>query len=76
MAQARLDWLSLNLAAASRGLDSLPAIIPLGVTDPAFCLELETLWPGLEALRPAVRTRLDTSLVLAGAACDLPRTPR
>ncbi len=76
MAQARLDWLSLNLAAASRGLDSLPAIIPLGVSDPAFCLELETLWPGLEALRPAVGTRLDTSPVFAGAVCDLPRTPR
>ena len=76
MAQARLDWLSLNLAAASRGLDSLPAIIPLGVSDPAFCLELETLWPGLEALRPAVGASLETNPVVAAAACDLPRTPR
>ncbi len=75
VAQARLDWLSLNLAAASRGLDSLPAIIPLGVTDPAFCLELETLWPGLEALRPVVGTRLETNPAVAEAACDLPGTP-
>ncbi len=76
VAQARLDWLSLNLAAASRGLDSLPAIIPLGVSDPAFCLELETLWPGIEALRPAVGASIVTNPVVAAAACDLPRTPR
>ncbi len=75
LAQARLDWLSLNLAAASRGLDSLPTILPTGADDPALCLELETLWPGVQALRPAVGNRLAVAFGAGDGSCDLPAVP-
>ncbi|MCH7717214.1 MAG: tetratricopeptide repeat protein [Gemmatimonadetes bacterium] len=75
LAQLRLDWLNLRLQAASRSIDSLPNVMASQVLDQEWCLELETLWPGIRALRPSVADSLAELVESARLPCDLPGDP-
>ncbi len=75
LAQLRLDWLNFRLQAASRSIDSLPNVMAGQVLDQEWCLELETLWPGIRALRPSVADSLAELVESARLQCDLPGDP-
>ncbi len=75
LAELRLDWLNFRLQTASRSIDSLPNVMASGVLDQEWCLELETLWPGIRALRPSVADSLAELVESASLPCDLPGDP-
>ncbi|MCH8934422.1 MAG: tetratricopeptide repeat protein [Gemmatimonadetes bacterium] len=75
LAELRLDWLNFRLQAASRSIDSLPNVMASQVLDQEWCLELETLWPGIRALRPSVADSLAELVESARLPCDLPGDP-
>jgi dolichol kinase len=70
-AEIRLDWLSFRLSAASDQLDTLPDLLgdsPGG----DWCLELETLWPALQALRPSLEVQVRDIARRRDLSCRLP----
>ncbi len=75
LAELRVDWLNFRLQAASRSIDSLPNVMASQVLDREWCLELETLWPGIRALRPSVADSLGKLVESARLLCDLPGDP-
>jgi hypothetical protein len=75
LAELRLDWLNFRLQAASRSIDSLPNVMASEVLDREWCLELETLWPGIKALRPSVADSVAEIVESAHLLCDLPGDP-
>ncbi len=74
-AELRLDWLNFRLQTASRSIDSLPNVMAGQVLDQEWCFELETLWPGIRALRPSVADSLAELVESARLQCDLPEDP-
>ncbi len=54
LAGARVDWLALRLSAATDALRRAQAALRQAERLDGFCWEVETLWPAVEALRPAL----------------------
>lgn len=75
LGQLRLDWLNFRLQASSRSIGSLPNVMASEVLGQEWCLELETLWPGIRALRPSVADTLAALVESARLQCDLPGDP-
>lgn len=71
VAQIRLDWLRFRLTSASAGLDSLPGLLG-DAPGRDLCLELETLWPAVLALRSGLADRIRDLAQAAGPGCELP----
>jgi hypothetical protein len=72
LARARVDWLSLRLESAGRRLSVLPDVLGHEPLHRDWCLDLETIWPGLVALRPAVADTVVGMVQSAGLPCQLP----